>query len=703
MRLLQLSVLLLMALSWITCTSQNRSGSNHLANETSPYLLQHANNPVDWHPWGEEALSKAKAEDKLMIISIGYSSCHWCHVMEHESFEDTTVAEIMNTAFLNIKVDREERPDVDDVYMSACHLATGNSCGWPLNAIALPDGRPIWAGTYFPKKRWIEILNYFIELRKNEPEKIEEYAKSLSGEIQNMDQIDIPGEAAVFEQNNLDEINEKFLKSIDFKFGGRKGAPKFPMPNNYLYLLEQAHRVGLETEEGKKLLEAVTTTLDNIAYGGIYDHLEGGFARYSTDNKWKVPHFEKMLYDNGQLISLYAQAYQVTQNPLYKEIVEQTLSFIEQDWLDKSGGFYSSYDADSEGEEGTFYIWTLEEIEALLKDQTILDQFKQVYNITKRGNWEKGENILYQTSSLADIADQLKVEEPALKSNIEQAKTILLKERKTREYPGLDDKVLTSWNALLLSGYVDAYRAFGNPNYLEKAKGIAQFILDKQRGEGYQLNRNFKDGRSNINAFLDDYALSIQAFIQLYGVTFEESWLNHAQGFADYTLEHFYDKETGLFYYTSALDPPLIARKKVLADNVIPSSNSIMARALFDLGTYLYKPDYNDKAAAMLSALFPKINETDQPGFYSNWLQLYQDLSKPPYEVAIVGEDYENLAQALRKEYLPNALFLGGASEGKLELLKDKLQEGRTMVYVCQNKVCKFPVEEAEKALELIE
>jgi uncharacterized protein YyaL (SSP411 family) len=688
----------------LACKSQSTNGgTNHLANESSPYLLQHANNPVDWHPWNKVALDKAKEQNKLLLISIGYASCHWCHVMEHESFEDTTVAKIMNQGFLNIKVDREERPDVDDVYMSACHLATGESCGWPLNAIALPDGRPIWAGTYFPKKRWLEILNYFIDLREKEPEKLEEYAKSLSGEIQKMDQLPIPGDASTFTLETLDRTNQKFLSTIDLKFGGRKGAPKFPMPNNYAYLLEQAHQLGIETDIGKKALSAVTTTLDNIAMGGIYDHLEGGFARYSTDDKWRVPHFEKMLYDNAQLVSLYSKAYQVTKNPLYRNVVEETLAFVESNWRDKSGAYFSSYDADSEGEEGTFYVWTEKEIDEALKDKQLAKTFKKVFNIVNRGNWESNKNILYQTEGLSNLAEQLNIEESALQADIQKAKSILLDLRKKRESPGLDDKVLTSWNALLLSAFTDAYRSLGDQLYLDRANDIANFILEKQRVKDYQLNRNFKDGKSSINAFLDDYALTAQAFIDLYEVTFDETWLNHAKGFVTYTLEHFLDQESGLFFYTSDLDPPLIARKKVLADNVIPSSNSVMARVLFELGTYLYQPEYLEKATLMLSTLLPQIEASPQPSFYSNWLQLYQDLAQPPYEVAIVGTKYKELHQELLKKYLPNALLLGGANEGSLELLKDKLQGDRTLIYVCQNKVCKFPVEEVEKALSLLE
>lgn len=681
--------------------SQGQKGEEHaytnaLAGESSPYLLQHAHNPVDWNPWGAEALKRAKEENKMLIISVGYAACHWCHVMEHESFEDTAVARVMNEHFIPIKVDREERPDVDDVYMTACHMATGKNCGWPLNAFALPDGRPVWAGTYFPKKQWVEILEYFVNLRQDNPEKLEEYATQLTEGIQSAEKIDISTGEANFSASKLEGIASAFLNNIDFRKGGRKGSPKFPMPNNYEFLLNYHHRTGNEDA-----LRAVLTTLDNMAFGGIYDHLGGGFARYSTDENWLVPHFEKMLYDNGQLVSLYAKAYQLTKKPLYKKVVEETLEFTKRELTSAEGGFFSSLDADSEGEEGKFYVWTQAEIDSILADDQVSKIFSDYYSVEKNGNWEDT-NILHRKQEAEKVAKKYDLEVAQLDEIIAKAKEKLFKARSKRIRPGLDDKVLTSWNALMLKGYADAYRTFGKAEYLEAARNNANFISKKMMQKDSRLNRNYKDGKSVINAFLDDYALSIQAFISLYEVTFEEEWLQKANNLAVYAIDHFHDTSTSMFHYTSKDDPPLIARKKELGDNVIPGSNSSMARSLFSLGLYLYNNEYLEMAKQMMANMEETITGTDQPNFYSNWCQLYYDLVKPPYEIAIVGDNYEKLRKEMMQGFFPNAIFLGGEKEGSLELLKDKLQEGETYIYVCQNKVCKFPVQQVDKAVELM-
>jgi len=533
-------------LSCFSCKSPNGNAqfSNHLAKETSPYLLQHANNPVDWHPWNAETLAKAKAENKLILVSVGYSACHWCHV-------------------------------VDDVYMTACHLATGRNCGWPLNAFALPDGRPVWAGTYFPKTEWVSVLEYFIKTKEEEAEKLDTYAEQLLSGIQQSGQISFNGSDQIFTADNLAKITKKFLKNIDFKKGGREGAPKFPMPNNYQFLLQAYYQTGNE-----KALEAVTTTLDKMANGGIYDHLGGGFARYSTDDKWKVPHFEKMLYDNSQLVSLYSQAYQVTKKPLYKQVVEETIAFVERELMDKDGSFYSSLDADSEGVEGKFYVWTEAELAAVFQDDDQLKIFSNYYEIYKKGNWEHS-NILHRKKSAEEVAKISGITLDKLNEVITDAKAELMKARDQRIRPGLDDKVLAGLNALMLKGYVDAYKAFGTPAYLEKAVKNANFITTKLLQKDNRLNRNYKNGKGNINAFLDDYALTVEAFIALYQVTFEEKWLYKAKDLTDYSTVHFFDKASGMYNYTSDLDPPLIARKMETSDNVIPASNSVIAKDLY--------------------------------------------------------------------------------------------------------------------------
>ncbi len=672
---------------------------NALINETSPYLLQHANNPVDWYPWKAEALQKAQDEQKMMIISIGYSACHWCHVMEHESFEDTTVSRIMNENFINIKVDREERPDVDDVYMTACQLATGESCGWPLNAFALPDGRPVWAGTYFPKKNWIEILNYFKDLYQTDREKLETYADQLVKGIQTIDDISIPADLSdQYSAATLQDITQKMLDQIDPQWGGRKGAPKFPMPNQYELLLNQYFFT-----QDTAILDAVTVTLDQMAKGGIYDHLGGGFARYSTDSEWKVPHFEKMLYDNAQLVSLYAHAYQITQKPLYKKIVQQTLKFIERELSSPSGGFYSSLDADSEGEEGKFYVWEKAEIDSILHDQKAALVFNDLYEVSTRGNWENT-NILHQRQPIETVAQTHQLDVEQTEQLLKLARNQLFEARSHRERPGLDDKMLTSWNALMIQGYLNAYRALGEDAYLKTAVKNAEFLLDNvlysPTEDHYHLYRNYKNDTATIRGFLDDYAAAITAFTQLYEVTFEEKWLHYAEGLAETAIEEFHDPESGLFFYTSDLSQPLVARKKEIGDNVIPSSNSMMVRVLHQLGTYLYQDEYLKISQKAIQIISNEFNNSNNPSFYSNWWQLYSTLAYPTYEVAIVGPGFQELHRQMLSRYLPNAIFLGGNDEGKLELLENKLVPGETYIYVCQNKVCQLPVQKVQEALE---
>ena len=669
--------------------------TNALVNESSPYLLQHAHNPVNWFPWKEETLEKAKQEDKMMIISIGYSACHWCHVMEHESFEDTTVSRIMNEHFINVKVDREERPDVDAIYMDACQLSTGKGCGWPLNAFVLPDGRPVWAGTYFPKKNWIEVLEYFVGLYKKDRQKLEEYAAELTKGIQSTDKVAKPVQFKnEFKEEILDQMTKQFLAQTDFKWGGRQGVPKFPSPSHYEFLLTQYFHT-----KDERALKAVVTTLDKMAQGGIYDHLGGGFARYSTDNEWKVPHFEKMLYDNSQLVSLYAHAFQVTKNPLYQKVVVETLEFVDRELTDKSGGFYSSLDADSEGEEGKFYVWEKTAIDSILKDQKAAAVFNDYYEIQEKGNWEHT-NILYVRQEKEVVAKRHKMTVDQLESLLQLGRNQLFRARSSRVRPGLDDKVLASWNGLMLQAYLDAYQTFGKEQYLQKALKNGHFILDNLLDKStYRLKRNYKEGKATIPAFLDDYASIISAFTKLYETTFDEAWLGHADQLSQTAIKEFFDAESELFFYTSQNDSPLIARKKELGDNVIPASNSMMARALFQLGTYLDQKDYMSISNRALQIVSGQFIEAGQATFYSNWCRLYSSFTRTPYEVAIVGPNHEELHQKMMSTYFPNAYYLGGKDEGSLELLKNKLVEGETYIYVCQNKVCQLPVMEVEQAI----
>lgn len=670
--------------------------ANKLIDQSSPYLLQHAYNPVDWYPWGDEAFKKAEDEDKLLIISIGYSACHWCHVMEHESFEDSLVARLMNDHFVSIKVDREERPDVDQIYMTACSLINGNS-GWPLNAFALPNGKPIWAGTYFPKEEWSNILKRFKELQESDPVRLTESAQRLTEGIQSLDQLQINTSKLDFTNEELEAISDKFLSNIDLERGGRKGAPKFPLPNNYEFLMKYA-----ELNPEAQAYKAYEVTLEKMARGGIFDHVGGGFARYSTDDVWLVPHFEKMLYDNAQLISLYSNAYKKNKKPLYKETVEKTIEFVAREMTDKSGGFYSALDADSEGIEGKFYVWDASEIDSILNDERVSNIYKAYYDISTEGNWEH-KNILNRKIDEFEIEETYNISKPALDKLIKESNEKVLNHRNKRVKPGLDDKILASWNGLMLSAYIDAYEAFGEDEYLQRALKNAKFMLNTQTDKDHRLNRNYKDGTSSINAFLDDYASIIDAFVSLYQATLDEKWLQEANNYLRYSIAHFYNEESKMFRYTSDIDPPLVAQQTEYSDNVIPSPNSMMARNLFTIGTLMFNTEYMDMSKQMLKNIYPQIIETDSPNFYSNWLQLYYDHANPPFEIAILGPKANELRKEMSSHYLSNALLLGGDNEGSLVLLENKLQEGETFIYVCQNKVCKFPVQTSEKALSLLE
>lgn len=694
--LIKLLNFLLLIFLFNSCQAQDKmKHTNALINETSPYLLQHAYNPVDWNPWDEAVLKKAQAENKLLVISVGYAACHWCHVMEEESFEDTTVANLMNKHFVSIKVDREERPDIDAIYMGACQLASGEACGWPLNVFALPDGRPVWAGTYFPKKQWLEILEYFVKINEESPEKLEEYAARLTEGIQELDAVTQADESLLqLDLANFAATMNVFKESWDPQKGGRRGAPKFPSTNTQELLLQWSYY-----QKDTAALELLETTLVGMAQGGIYDQIGGGFARYSTDEDWIVPHFEKMLYDNSQLVSLYAKAYALTGKAYYKQIVQSSLVFVERELMDPSGGFYSSLDADSEGEEGKFYIWEQQELAKLIQDEKLREHFFEFYQIQSNGNWEDGQNILYHTQSLASFAQQKGLNEDALAADFERIKTVLLNKRNQRVRPGLDDKILTSWNALMLQGYIDAYRYLGDQKYLDVALKNAQFLAAELLDSNGRLDRTYKDGQTKINAFLDDYALLSKAYIALYEVTFDEQWLSKAKLMTDYAVDHFYNEEKGMFNYTSDLDPQLIARKVELIDNVIPGSNSSIATVLYQLSLLYYEASYQEIARTMVANMYEGVIKPGQAGYYSNWIQLYISMTNQPYEVAIVGPDYAAIQKEFQQKYLPNALFLGGPEEGNLALLKNKLQEGVTMIYVCQDKFCKLPVQEVEAAV----
>ena len=663
--------------------------TNALINETSPYLLQHAHNPVNWCAWNSETLEKAKKEDKLLLISIGYSACHWCHVMEHESFENEDVATIMNQHFICIKVDREERPDIDQIYMNAVQLMTGQG-GWPLNCFALPNGEPFYGGTYFQTTQWKHILSAIAEEYENHPEKIKEHANELTKGIKTSEILPKITHNNPFNMDVLDVAVQRFKTQFDSEEGGTNRAPKFPLPNNYEFLLDYYFHT-----KSNDILTFVDLTLTKMTYGGIYDQIGGGFARYSTDSYWKVPHFEKMLYDNSQLVSLYSKAYQLHKNPLYKHVIYQTLGFTKREMTAENGAFYSALDADSEGEEGKFYVWTKEELQTLLKDDYPL--IETYYNINNIGKWE-GNYILLRKESDKAISKQFNISEKELTTKINSINHLLLEARSKRIRPGLDDKTLTSWNALMLKGYVDAYNTFGEKEFLNAAIKNAHFIAETQLRADGGLNHNYKNGKSNLNGYLEDYSFTIEAFIALYEATFDEKWLVLSKQLMDYTIVHFYDDETGFFFFTSDEAKGLIARKMELSDNVIPASNSSIAKGLFLLGLYFENEDYTKKSTQMLKNI-----ETQIPNYvsgYSNWASLLLNQIKPFYEIAISGENSLEKRNEFYHQYLPNKIIIGSIKKSNLPLLQEKQTNRKTMIYVCYNKTCQKPVETVDEALK---
>jgi len=672
--------------------SPDHTYTNHLIHERSPYLLQHAHNPVNWYPWGREALDKAQQEDKLIIVSIGYAACHWCHVMEHESFADEQVAQFMNDHFVAIKIDREERPDIDRIYMHAVQLVAGTG-GWPLNCIALPDGRPLYGGTYFPRAQWLDMLSRVVRFVRENPDKAEKQAHALTQGVRSGELMCVAAEEATYTIDDLRRIVAAWKKDIDYTYGGHKRAPKFPLPAGWQFLLHYHHLTG-----DADALKAVTTTLDRMADGGIYDQIGGGFARYSTDPYWKVPHFEKMLYDNAQLISLYTAAYQQTKGPRYRRIVMETMDFIQREFTSPEGGFYSSFDADSEGEEGKFYVWTRAELRRALGEDA--DLICDYYSVTEQGNWEKGRNILFRFASDKEIADRYALTEDELARRVQGARELLLRKRGERIRPGLDDKILTAWNALMLKACADACRVFDAASCRDMMLKNAAFISREMKSSDGRLNRSYKNGTASINAFLDDYAFVISAFIAVYQATFDEKWLHDARQLMAYVLAHFHDETSGMFFYTSDIDPTLIARTLELADNVIPASNSEMAKNLYLLGHYFSDGGYIRRAEQMLGAVGK--NPFTGGAYYANWDILMAWIAGGLCEVAIRGEEAETRRRELDAHYLPQVLISGGTGGGTLPLLEQKPAEGRTAISVCRDRVCRQPETTVREALKHI-
>ena len=668
--------------------------ANNLIHAASPYLKQHAFNPVNWYPWGKEALQKARDEDKPMIISIGYSACHWCHVMEHESFENEEIAEVMNDGFICIKVDREERPDVDQIYMEAIQTM-GINGGWPLNVFALPNQQPFYGGTYFRPKQWLHILHSIVSAYQEKTDQLiesaREFTKAIS--ISDAEKYGIEDHGFSSSLEDLQQMANAMKDHFDRKEGGLKRAPKFPNPSIWKFLLSANYIL-----RDDEIRDQVNSTLDNMANGGIYDQLGGGFARYAVDEHWFAPHFEKMLYDNGQLISLYAMAFQLTNNARYKEIITESIQFVKRELMSPEYGFYSALDADSEGEEGNYYIWDEEELDQLLGQDASL--IKAFYNTDARGNWERGMNILHRVGSYQEFAANQNIALEKLNVILEDGKAKLLAARKNREQPGLDDKILTGWNGMMLKGLLDACQATGDQSFLELAEKNAVFIDENLMSDGALL-RSFPGGSEKIPGYLDDYACVMDGFIVLFQVTFKQRYLDLAAQLLEYTLEQFYDSKEELFFYTSNDAEILIARKKELFDNVIPASNSVMAHNLFFLGHLTENQRYIDLARSMLSRIVPMIKT--EPQYLTNWGTLYTYFTYPTIEIAIVGEHYREFAHELQQHFIPNKLMDGCAKSSNRPLLNNRTAiDGKTTIYVCFNKSCKLPVHSVNEALEQI-
>ncbi|MDQ4076083.1 MAG: thioredoxin domain-containing protein [Chloroflexota bacterium] len=681
---------------------------NRLADESSPYLLQHKDNPVDWYPWGEEALERARRENRPILLSIGYSACHWCHVMEHESFEDQETAEIMNEHFVNIKVDREERPDLDSIYMDAVTAMTGHG-GWPMTVFLTPEAVPFYGGTYYPPEprygmpSFKQVLRAVADSYDNRQEELVEQGQKLLDHIARRSQL-----AARDEELNagvLDRAFEQLMRQFDARWGGfGTSGPKFPQPMVLEFVLRYYRR--RQDSRARRLLDK---TLQRMAYGGMYDQLGGGFHRYSVDEKWLVPHFEKMLYDNGQLVSLYLHAYQMFDTPLYRRVAEETLDYLQREMIDPAGGFYSSQDADSEGEEGKFFVWGAEEVDAALTPEEAR-VFKAYYNVTENGNFE-GKNVLWIPRDPDVVAANLNLSERQMNETLERARQKLFQVRSKRVPPGTDTKVLTSWSALAIAAFAEASRVLAEPSYREVAERAAHFILQVMRDEDGRLLRTWKEnpGVAKLNAYLEDYAYFIHALTYLYEATFGEHWLRSAQELTEIMLAEFRDPKGG-FYDTGGEHERLVLRPKDVVDNATPSGNSMAALALLRLGAFLNEEKYIDEAHRTLQLVGRGMGE--QPLGFGNWLVALDWWLSPTTEFALVGKeaDIQPFVHEIFSRFLPNKIVAHAVPTEVAEvaetipLLRERdTLHGKATAYLCQNFTCKQPVTDATELADQIE
>ena len=671
---------------------------NRLINETSPYLLQHANNPVDWYPWGEEALSRAREEDKPILLSIGYSACHWCHVMERESFEDSQIAALMNEHFVSIKVDREERPDLDNVYMNAVQALTGSG-GWPMTMFLTPDGRPFYGGTYFPPDDrggmpgFPRVLLGVSEAYHNRRGEVVKATQQLVSHLQHL--AEVPRSTDPLTPDILHQAYQVLVQSFDYDNGGFGGAPKFPQPMVYEFVLRYYHLT-----KGERALELVESTLEKMATGGIYDHIGGGFHRYATDSYWLVPHFEKMLYDNALLSRLYLHAYQATGNPLYRRVVEETLDYVLREMTDPSGGFYSSQDADSEGEEGKFFLWTPDELEQVLGPE-VASLVGGYFDVTEAGNFE-GRNILNVPQSAEAYAAQVGVSREQLEEAVGQARPLLLRAREERVHPGRDEKVLSAWNGLMMRSFAEAALVLHREDYRRAAVANASFLLESLQEDGRLLRTN-KDGRASLKGYLEDYAFAVHGLLAVYEATFDRRWLDEARSLADGMIGLFWDDGQEGFYDTGSDHEELVIRPRDLFDNATPCGGSVAVDVLLQLSVLTGEADYSRRAASSLRSMQQYLPKA--PLGMGHWLCALDFYTTATKEVAIVGDPADPATQALLavvySRYLPNKVVAGKepdgleADEGPL-LHERGMVDGQPTAYVCQNYVCQLPVTDPE-------
>jgi uncharacterized protein len=666
---------------------------NHLANQTSPYLLQHANNPVDWYPWGEEALARAKREDKPIFLSIGYAACHWCHVMERESFEREAVAALLNQHFVSIKVDREERPDLDEIYMTAT-VAVSGSGGWPMSVFLDPEQRPFFAGTYFPPvERWGKpsfpaLLARIAELWKTERGSLAEQANEIVSHVRA--EFELEAKAHVETEATLGAVRE-LGRTFDARHGGFGGAPKFPPCSALALLLRRHHATG-----DAHALAMVKKTLDGMKDGGIYDQLGGGFARYSTDQRWLVPHFEKMLYDNAELARVYLDAFSVTGDPEYRRVACETLDYVVREMQGETGGYFSATDADSEGVEGKYFVWTLDEIQALLP-RDAAEQFAFFYGVTPEGNWE-GHSVLHRTRTLEDSARELGVPTDALERSLAASRTRLLAARAERVPPLLDDKVITAWNGLMIGAMAEGFRVLRDRRYLASAERAARHALDRMRRADGGLFRTLRDGRAHLDAYLEDYAFLSDALVTLYEAGGDAEFLEQALVLAERCVRDF-DAAGGAFFGTAAGHETLVARPKDTHDGALPSANAVAARALARLGRHFDRADLTERARAAVEAYGELVRRA--PRAFATALGVIEFIEAAPLELALVGEpgseDREALEVALAPHYLPHRIVAhaSGATSAtsSLPLLRGKTPVGgRAALYVCRRYECAAPV-----------